>query len=516
MQSIKFLKYMMGMAMAFMLIVSCDDSLDEPLENEVIIEGVDYTKSEDMSRLLAGSYAALYDLQWETFPLISVRGDDVNAQGDQVPLIETDQFRYDRSFWMYNSAWLNLYTDILNYHANMEQLELYKEYAPNPAVADQYIAEIKVMRAYSLLQLSRLWGALLIPTSSAAEELYTTPVSSQEEVMQHISDQMDEAIPLLPNVRPNQRTDIPGGITKYTALAIKAMANLELENYQKVADATGEIIKSGLFTLYPDFYELFKIPGKLSDENLLELQYSDFGQGTGKNIAYLYAFFGPNDYAPAVAGAEGGWGFWEPTMKYIKFMLDRGETVRLETSVLFTNEGIDSIKADPDYATLPGWISNTTRDGDVIGKTDGSTNPRAIFSSGKHYLPSNQLTPGRTAYGTNKNFICIRYAEILLMHAEALTQGASSSVMSADEAVNAVRARAGLGNLSGVTLDNVLDEKFAEFAMEWGIRFYDLVRHGKTEELDYGGRNYVEGEDRFLPYPLEQLDLLPQLAEYEQ
>ena len=203
-------------------------------------------------------------------------------------------------------------------------------------------------------------------------------------------------------------------------------------------------------------------------------------------------------------------------MKYIKFMLDRGETVRLETSVLFTKQGIDSIKSDPDYATLPSFVSNTTRDGDVWGRTDNQPNARSIFSSGKHYLPSNQLTPGRTAYGTNKNFICIRYAEILLMHAEALTQGATSSAMTADDAVNLVRDRAGLGNLSGVTIDDVLDEKFAELAMEWGIRFYDLVRHDKTSELDYGGRNYEEGEDRFLPYPLEQLDLLNQLSEHNQ
>ena len=67
-------------------------------------------------------------------------------------------------------------------------------------------------------------------------------------------------------MRPNERTDIRGGVTKYTALAIKAIANLELENYQEVADATGEIISSGRFMLEPDYYELFKIPGKLNAE----------------------------------------------------------------------------------------------------------------------------------------------------------------------------------------------------------------------------------------------------------
>lgn len=499
-------KYTITLCLALVVTVSCDSYLDEPLEQRDLIEDTDYTQSEGMVQLLIGSYAKLYDFQWETYPLISVRGDDVNAAGDQVPLTETDLFKYDRSFWMYNSTWLNLYGDIISWHAAMEEIERYKEFAANPAQADQYIAEIKVMRAWELLQLSRLWGSVLIPQSSQTQELFETPLSTMEEVMQHISAQMDEVIPLLPNVHPVERTDIPGGITRYTALAVKALANLEMENWQAVADATGAIISSGEFALEPSFYQLFKIPGKLNRENILEFQYSDFGQAAGENRSYLYAFFGPQGWTPAVAGAGGGWGFWEPSLKYVKFMIDRGERERLETSVLFTNAGIEAIKADPDYANLPDWITNTTREGDVINNYS-----RALFASGKHYLPSTQLTPGRTSYGTNKNFIVIRYAEILLMHAEALKSGASSGVMTAEQAVNLVRQRAGLSPLNSVTIEDVLEEKYAEFAMEWGIRFYDLVRHDMTSELDYAGRNYNEGEDRFLPYPLAQIDLLPQL-----
>ena len=151
--------------------------------------------------------------------------------------------------------------------------------------------------------------------------------------------------------------------------------------------------------------------------------------------------------------------------------------------MLFTNRGIAEIKKDPAFATLPGWISNTTPSGDVIPDY-----ARALFASGKHYLPSDQLTPGRTDYGTNKNFTCIRYAEILLMHAEALVQGAAGTGMTADEAVNAVRDRAGLSPLSGVTLQQVMDEKFAELAMEWGTRYYDMIRLGEFDELSYDGR----------------------------
>lgn len=97
------------------------------------------------------------------------------------------------------------------------------------------------------------------------------------------------------------------------------------------------------------------------------------------------------------------------------------------------------------------------------------------------------------------------------MHAEALVIGASSNSISAEEAVNIVRERAGMAPLGTVSLDDVLDEKYAEFAMEWGIRFADVVRHGRVDELNEGGKVYNPADDRFLPYPTAQVDLLPQL-----
>jgi hypothetical protein len=74
--------------------------------------------------------------------------------------------------------------------------------------------------------------------------------------------------------------------------------------------------------------------------------------------------------------------------------------------------------------------------------------------------------------------------------------------------VNLVRQRAGLNNITGVTLQNVLDEKYAELAMEWGIRYYDMVRLNMYNELSYDGRTFTESKV-FLPYPQAQVDALP-------
>jgi hypothetical protein len=500
------IKFMFAFA-ALLATTACQDKLDELPENKSFTGQTDYTNTSNMDLPLKGVYATFNDIAWENYPLISVRGDDVNAGGlgDQQDYAETDKFNYNKDYWMYNSVWQNYYGYIFTAQSAMDQIALYKEHATNKALADQYIAEVKVIRSWWLFSIARVWGSIFIPTSSDPSEMLVAKLATKDEVMKHISDQMDEAISLLPAVHPNKRTDIPGGVTKYTALAVKALANLELKNYQVVADATGEIIKSGVFSLESDYYNLFKIKGKLNNENVLEMQYSDFGKGSGDNYAYLYGFFGPQGWTPKVTGAGDGWGFYEPSMKYIKFMLDRGETTRLETSVLFTNRGIAEIQKDSKYATLPSWISNTTRSGDKINDY-----ARALFASGKHYLPSDQLTPGRTDYGTNKNFTCIRYAEILLMYAEALTQGATNSTTTALQAVNAVRTRAAMPALTSVDNAAVMNEKYAELAMEWGTRYYDLIRLGKYSELSYDGRTFTDTKI-FLPYPQAQVDLLPAL-----
>lgn len=495
-------------ASLLMAVIGCSDKLEEPELNNNFAGGTDFTKTEDMTLSIIGVYEAFQSRGWEQPLLISVRGDDVNAGGlgDQQDFAETDLFNYNKDYWMYNSLWENVYVDVITSHTAMDQIMRYQELADDAGkeLGDQYIAEAKVIRAIMLFHISRVWGEVFIPTSSDTAELFDVEaLPTQEEVMQHISDQMDEAMPFLLDTHPNKREDLPGGATLYTALAIKALANQELGNYQAVADAAGQIINSNEFSLFPDFYELFKIPGKLSDESILDMQYSDFGQGEGDRESHLYAPYGPQGWTPAVDGAASGWGFYEPSMKFIKFMLDRGETTRLETSVLFTDRGIAEIQTDPNYATLPAFVSNTTRDGDIINDY-----ARALFASGKHYLPSNQLISGRTSYGSNKNYSIIRYAEILLVYAEALTQGASPSGMTADQAINLVRQRAGMSTLSGITLDQVIDEKFAELGMEWGKRYYDMIRLGRINELSYDGRTFTEDKS-FLPYPQAQVDQFP-------
>lgn len=495
-----------------MLFTACSEKLEEN-DGQLSADDLDYTNMDDMILPLLGAYSRTYKIDdqtdggWENPLLMGVRGDDVNSggEGDQPQFADTDLYIYDNGFWMLNGVWNNYYGILADMVNTKETLLRFKEFATGDDIAraDQYIAEASFLSAYQHFNMSRMWGDIYIIETTDFDSEIDNGLDTKEQVMQYISDLMDEAIPNLPNMRPNERMDIPGGITRYTALALRAMAQLELENYQEVANSTGEIINEGGFSLYPDFYELFKKPGERSNEVLFELQYSDFNSASGATFYHNFNPFGPTSWTPAVAGASPGWGFYEPSLKWMKFMLDRGEEDRLVTSVLFTPDGIAELQSDPDYATLPSFISNTTPDGDVINNS-----VRANFFSGKHYLPTNQLTEGRNGYGAGKNFIVYRYSEILLMYAEALTRGASGTAMTADQAVNMVRDRVNLTPLSGVTSQQVMDEKFAELGMEWGIRYFDMIRLDQYDELSYDGRTF-SADKELLPYPQAQLDLLP-------
>ncbi len=100
------------------------------------------------------------------------------------------------------------------------------------------------------------------------------------------------------------------------------------------------------------------------------------------------------------------------------------------------------------------------------------------------------------------------------MYAEALTHGISVSThcgLSADDAVNLVRRRAGLNDLSGVTLQQIWDERRAELAMEED-RFFDLVRTKQASTV-LQSKNFKTGVNEVFPIPAAQRQLNPNLVQ---
>lgn len=509
------LKYILGTLSFVLLSTGCQDFLNKAPENKVPVNDVDYTNTAGAYQPVSGVYSkAAWNLNsWAQLGFKAVRGDDTykgGSDGDQQIFADIHDFNYSGipNFWANGNSWMGDFGIVMDANLAMIALDNYQQYAvveSDKALIESYKGELKFLRGYAYFVLARLYGGVPVFTDNRSDDLYFK--KSHEEVIRFIISEMSSAANLLPAVHPRNMKH-PGAASKYSALALQAKAAAEIADYQTVYTTTEEIINSGLFELYPNFYELFNMSGELCSENLFELQYSYFGQTSGDEAKLsdnYFAFQGPSVGSRFVSkkkfGADndqnmgGGWGFLPASDKFVKFMESRGETTRLEGSIIRTTGKTDkegnqynvTLSGDTLYAGLPG---------------------SPIYYSGKAYTPSKELI--RNQYGGDKNAIMIRYADILLLNAEArLKLGKGGETVP----FNIVRRRANMPEMASITMDDIVNERFAEFALENGERYYDLVRTGyATKELGSQGKGYSESV-RFYPIPQEQIDLNPNLKD---
>ncbi|THU36945.1 RagB/SusD family nutrient uptake outer membrane protein [Niastella caeni] len=487
----------------------CKKFLDRDVEDQTRGTTIDYTNLNSMYSPVSGVYrTAAGDnpglVHWMDVGVRTVRGDDVakgSAPNDQGTLTDIKNFQNSNpgvvSFWGNNNYWNDHFGTVLYCNEAINDLDRYAVNItngdnPNRALYNQYKSEIRVIRAWAHMLASRVFGDVPIVTNNTA--LTTVAKSSVVEVRQWIISEMDTAIGFLEDARPNQSVH-KGAVTKYTALLLKAKAAADAAGndngspyWDIVLSATNEIINSNKFSLFPDFYQLWKIPGKLSDEALFELQYTDFGTSTGTNVSpgAFFDFQGPNGNQQGSPVA--GWGFMSPTQAIVDFFDSRNDSVRRKTSILFAGN------SESTFVTTPSGDN-------VYGNSNGQTR-----FMGKAYLPKSQMTPGRTNYGSNNNVRVLRYADVLLLNAEAKVRKGQNG----DAPFNLVRQRAKLNPITGVTLQNVLDERRAEFAAEWwGERYNDLIRTGQAATV-LAPVGFAAGKE-YLPVPTAQRDLNPNL-----
>lgn len=511
----KYKNWGLGIA-AMVVFTSCSkDFLDRPQENAASPLTIDYTQLSNMYQPVSGVYRTAGKpspglIHWMDLGIRAVRGDDYekgSSASDQSQLTDIKLFHNSYAsiadFWGSNNSFNDYFNlvitcnsalvDLSNYGANISSSD-----AANLKLNVQYKAEVRFIRAYADLIASRIWGNIPIMTSVNVNDFGSVGKTAIADVRKYIMAEMDTCIAGLEDARPNQSIHI-GAVTKYSALLLKAKAAADLAGtdngstyWATVIDCTDQIINSGKFSLYPDFYQLFKIPGKLCNESLYELQFSDFGTSSGLSVEpdAFWAFQGPA--GDQKGSPVSGWGFMTPTQTIVDYLNSRNDSVRFKTTILYCG-----VNADPNTFV-------TTPSGDkVYGNSNGSK-----YFGGKAYLPASQMTTGRTNYGSNNNVRVLRYADALLLNAEAKVRKGQGG----DVSFNLVRTRAKLNAITGATLQNILDERRAEFACEWwGERYNDLLRTG-TAATVLAGNGFVAGTSEYLPIPQTQINLDPNLG----
>ena len=475
-------KYLSVLALASLLFgaTSCSDYIDIDPENSVPEEKVDYTNLDNMYMPVSGVYAKVRTgaMHWVIWPLSIVRDGDVwsGKPDDQAPLVDMGNYNYDQGFWGLNEMWNQYYGIIKVANSALESLDEYAVYATTDAqkaTNRSYQGEVKFLRAYAYYRLVQAFGPVTILRSNTQTNLTRSTI---EAVNKYMLEDLEYAYNNCPEVRPNEMAHI-GAVSAYTAKALAAKVYLNMGQYDQVEKLTDDIINSRKFKLYEDFYQLFKIPGKLCNESLFECQCTDFGQGSGEMVDadQWFNFQGPSLQGPSIS--VGGWGFIGYCDEFKAWAESRNEDVRATTTFLVGG--------------------TTTPSGDFIKPQQNSI--RTNCWNGKAYTPTNQMTEGRTKYGSNNNIRVLRYADVLLMNAEAKVKLGKNG----DEPFNEVRRRAHMPELTNVTFDQILDERRMELCCEWGERYNDLIRTGKAAEV-LGPKGWTV-EKTYYPLPLDQI-----------
>lgn len=486
--------YIIILFLSFTLAWSCEDQLNERPEGTLPSTGIDYTKTDNIFLSVSAAYAGLRNYDAHVFAYIgafeiaSDNADKGSTPEDNPPMKEIDDLKYQSNNNLVNSLWSGYYDIVSGANYAIHQMPLFVTALQNSddkAFALQCQAEAKTIRAYAYFNLTRLYGKVpIIDTTLTAEQLAAAKQATTEQLYTFIEKDLSEAIAVLPE---SYTSEWAGRINKYTAMALKAKVHLYQSEWDSVLANTDKIIASGRYGLLEDFKKVFSIEGENSKESLFELQSSTLGKSTGDQTYIEYAYVqGPRGNSPSNMQ---GWGFCTPSQNLIDFFNTRGEVIRPKTTLLYrgtkTPEG-DSIKASV-------------------------TNP---VYNGKVYTPSVYNKWNFNGYGFDHNVRIIRYSDILLMYAEAKVRGASfigSSGLTADEAVNLVRRRAGLTDLAGATLQDILDERRAELALEED-RFFDLIRTGQAATA-LKNKGFVVGKHEVYPIPAAQMQLNTNLVQ---
>jgi hypothetical protein len=479
---------------SIIILTNCEDFLDIRPEATLPTTGIDYTKSENIFLSVSASYAKLRSWGAHVFPYIgafeiaSDNADKGSSPEDNPTMLELDNLTYQPTNGLLNDLWTSYFDIVSGANYSIHQMPLFINALPNSSdklYARQCQGEVKVIRAYAYFNLTRLFGRVpIVDTVMSSEQLASLTQATKAQLYDFIEKDLEEAIKILPL---SYTKEWAGRINKYTAMAIKAKVHMYQAEWDSVASLTDKIISSGRYGLLNNFREVFSIDGENSKESLFELQSSTLGKTSGDQTYIEYAYVqGPRGNSPS--GMQ-GWGFCTPSQNLINFYAARGEVIRPATTLLYRG--------------------TKTPEGDSI-KTK-CTNP---VYNGKVYTPLSQNNWNYNGYGFDHNVRILRYSDVLLMYAEALVNGATVATAcgySADNAINLVRARAGLNSITGATLQQIWDERRAELAMEED-RFFDLIRTNQAASA-LQSKGFVVGKHEVYPIPAAQIQLNSNLTQ---
>jgi hypothetical protein len=363
------------------------------------------------------------------------------------------------------------------------------------ALRDRIVGEAKFIRALMYFNLVNLYGGVPVITAPPLPN-DRPPSASVAEVYTQIEKDLTEAAAVLP--ASYSGSDI-GRATKGAALALLGKAQLQQKKWATAATTLAQVIAMPQYNLMPNYADNFTDKFENNQESVFEVQFADensLSSGiAGQNYARMIGA------CRGAAGVDPSYCDGRPTHWYFnQFFPDTLNRAvydpRLDVTLFWNRPGGMDVYGTP-FATRY-----------------GATSTEAWWKKwGEYYVIEDQN------WDNPINYRVIRFADVLLMEAEALNE--SGQTAAALPFVQRVRTRAGAGTIpGGQTQASMRDVIEHERLMELGLeqeRWLYLQRHGmlspalQTHDVEF--KNFVPNKSEYLPIPQNEIDLNPNIKQ---
>jgi hypothetical protein len=484
-----------GMIGGSLLLSGCSGLLDQNNPNTLTPKTF-WKTADDAKAGVAAIYNALVFAgrqdtgfnNWAYFMVPAMyRADDIGIVRDVAAWFKLSQNDITASNDVVEQKWSIDY--ILIFRAN-QVLANVPNIKMDDSLKSRYLAEAKVLRAYAYFDLVNNYLNVPVILKPEKNGDYSVDQSPPDEIWKQIEKDLNDGADNLPTSYDESNK---GRVTKGTALGYLGKAHLYQEKWGKAVSVFEQIINSGNYGLVPEFKNIFPASNEFNEETLFEISFSNQAQ---KGVVP----HSPRNREESLP-APGGWYECYPSQWLFKQMSKEktagGELdPRLYHTILWNGSGMK-------------YYGQTYSE--LIG--NDSTNMGWMKYSGA------ELDHTITQYSSQNNRL-LRYADILLMHAEAIIKS-NGPLSDARTNINKVRRRANLAGLSdSMTKKQILQEiehqRIVELADE-GNRWYDLVRWGGSidgkmtikqnlvQHGAIGAQNFDPNKHKVLPIPLTEM-----------
>lgn len=477
-------KLLIVMLLSLVMVSSCSDDFIDVAPTEENSEDF-FNTEEDYQNALIGAYDMLQS-SFMNVLLGEIASDNTLCGGESATdtpgyqqiddMIHTPVNAQLRNIWGWMFAGVNRANYILEFQDKIDF-----------DGKDVVLGQARFLRAYFYFELVKWFGdvPLVVDQRILFGQQFEVDRTPKTEVYAQIEQDLIYATSVLPLVQ----ADI-GRVTKGAAQSLLGKVYLYQDKFSEAANALENVINSGQYQLLTDDYaNMFENDYENNMESVFEVQYTDVqGAGFGcfqcseGNIAVGYNGIRNYSVEPGSVGDifDSGFSFNVPTQ---------------ETYDIFDD---NDIRRDVSILDIETWAAE-------VGATYVEGYEHTGFYNLKYLPRRGDLNTGDQNLTNPNNYRAIRYADVLLMAAEALNRGGIDESR-ARLYLNEVRLRAGLPEVSssGTTLtDDIYKERRLELVGE-GHRFFDLVRTNTASEYIEG---FVNGKHEVFPIPSIEIDL---------